>query len=118
MDPGEWAKEWPRCVLLLKLTVGYASTGRTHGCEKLTARLEEWGARMKGAPALVQLLLRELCHVSWLLSRGNVAAARHHASEAERKGREVERLLQRTQLVETRSHAASLRQRSRHLQSR
>ena len=118
METPSWAKEWPRCVLLLKLALSYASTGRTQGCEKLTARLEEWRARMDGAPSLVQVLLRELCHVSWLLGRGDLAAARHHASQAEGKAREVELLLQRLKLAEARSHASGLRRRSLHLQSR
>jgi hypothetical protein len=99
--------EWPRCVLLLKLATSYASTGRTQGCEKLTARLDEWRTRMAGAPPIVQLLLRELSHVAWLLGRGDLKAARHHASQAERKAREVEALLQKLQLVAARSRSFS-----------
>ncbi|HKI03023.1 MAG TPA: hypothetical protein VKK31_13690 [Thermoanaerobaculia bacterium] len=114
----EWAKEWPKCVLLLKLSLSYAATGRTHGCEKLTDRLEEWRTRMAGAPSLVQILLRELCHVSWLLGRGDLVAARHHAAQAERKAREVEILLQRQKFADARSQASGLRRRSEHLRSR
>jgi hypothetical protein len=110
--------EWPRCVLLLKLATSYASTGRTQGCEKLTARLDEWRTRMAGAPPIVQLLLRELSHVAWLLGRGDLKAARHHASQAERKAREVEALLQKLQLVAARSRGSILRRRSGHLRAR
>lgn len=118
METASWASEWPRCVLLLKLTLSHASTGRAQGCEKLTARLEEWLTRMEEAPSLVQVLLRELCHVSWLLGRGDVAAARHHAAQAERKAREVETLLERLKLVQARSRGSGLRRRSLQLQSR
>jgi hypothetical protein len=110
--------EWPRCVLLLKLAKSYASTGRTQGCEKLTVRLDEWRTRMAGAPPIVQLLLRELSHVAWLLGRGDLKAARHHASQAERKAREVEALLQKLQLVAARSRGSILRRRSLHLQAK
>jgi hypothetical protein len=118
MEAESWAREWPRCVLLLKLAMSYASTGRTQGCEKLTVRLDEWRTRMEGAPPLVQLLLRELSHVAWLLGRGDLVAARHHASQAERKAREVEILLQRLKFREARSRGSILRRRSGHLQSK
>jgi hypothetical protein len=113
-----WVKEWPKCVLLLELALSYVSSGRTQGCDKLTARLEEWRARMAGAPTPVHTFLSELCYVTWLLGRGDYEAARHHASQAQGKARDIGRLLERQQLVEARNHASSLRRRSQQLQSK
>jgi hypothetical protein len=104
--------------LLLELATRYAVSGRTEGCGKLTRRLEEWRVRMEGAPSAVHVFLSELCYVSWLLGRGDLATARHHAAAAGRKAREIGDLLQRQRCSEARRHASNLRRRSRHLQKR
>jgi hypothetical protein len=116
MDSADWGPEWSRCLLLLELATRYAMSGRTEGCQKLTHRLEEWRVRMEGAPGAVHTFLSELCYVSWLLGRGDIATARHHATAAGRKAREIGDLLQRQRCSEARRHASNLRRRSRHLQ--
>jgi hypothetical protein len=118
MDSADWASEWPRCLLLLELATRYATSGRTHGCEKLKDRLEEWRVRMDGAPTPVHMLLSELCYVVWLVGRGDLATARHHATVAGRKAQEIGVLIQRQQCMEVRRHSSSLRWRSRQLQGR
>ena len=118
MDSADWGLEWPRCLLLLELATRYAISGRTEGCEKLTHRLEEWRVRMEGAPSAVHTFLSELCYVSWLLGRGDITVARHHAAAAGRKAQEIGDLLQRQKCSEVRRHASNLRRRSRHLQRR
>ena len=117
MDTG-WVREWPKCVLLLELALSYTSTGRPQGCEKLTARLEEWRVRMAGAPTPVHTFLNELCYVAWLLGRGDCEAARHHAAQAQEKVRAIGRLVERQQFVEARNHSSSLRRRSEQIQSK
>ena len=118
MDPVDWGPEWSRCLLLLELATRYAATGHTEGCGKLTHRLEEWRVRMENAPSSVHTFLSELCYVSWLLGRGDLATARHHAAEAGKKARVIDDLLQRQRCNEARRHAANLRRRSRLLQRR
>lgn len=118
MDSADWALEWPRCLLLLELATRYTVSGRTDGCAKLKDRLEEWRVRMEGAPSLVHSLLSELCYVSWLMGRGELATARHHVAAAGRKAEEVNHLLQRQRCLEARRRASSLRRRSRQLQNR
>lgn len=118
MDPVDWGPEWSRCLLLLELATRYAASGHTEGCGKLTRRLEEWRVRMEDAPSAVHTFLSELCYVSWLLGRGDLATARHHAAEAEKKARTIGDLLQRQRCSEARRHASSLRWRSRQLQRR
>jgi hypothetical protein len=118
MDSGTWTSEWPRCALLLELALRYTTTGRTHGCGKLTARLEESRARMTGAPMLVHSLLSELCYVSWLLHRGDLATARHHALEAKRKARQVEDLLRWQRCLEARERGSALRRHSQQIQEK
>jgi hypothetical protein len=118
MDSADWGPEWSRCLLLLELATRYAVSGRTEGCEKLTHRLEEWRVRMEDAPSAVHTFLSELCYVSWLLGRGDLATARHHAAAAGRKAQEIGGLLQRQRCNEARRHASNLRRRSRHLQRR
>jgi len=118
MDAGGWVREWPKCVLLLELALSYASTGRTQGCEKLTARLEEWRVRMAGAPQAVHTFLSELCYTAWLLGRGDSETARHHASEAQQKARDIGRLVEQQHLVEARNRSSSLRRHSEQLQAR
>jgi hypothetical protein len=118
MDLADWGPKWPRCLLLLELTTRYAASGRTQDCGKLTHRLEEWRVQMEGAPSCVHTLLSELCYISWLLGRGDLATARHHAAAAGRKAQEVGRLIQRQQCMEARRHSSSLRRRSQQLQRR
>jgi hypothetical protein len=118
MDSQDWVLEWPRCLLLLELANRYTVSGRTQGCEKLKDRLEEWRGQMTDAPSLVHSLLSELCYVSWLLGRGDLAAARHHVAEAERKSLEISGLLRRLKLSEARSRSSSLRRHSLQLQAR
>jgi hypothetical protein len=118
MESGDWVRQWPRCLLLLKLAALYTVSGRTQDSEKLKDRLEEWRVSMDGAPSLVHLLLSELCYVSWLLGRGDLAAARHHVAEAEHKAGEVGHLLLRLRYTEARREASGLRRRSRQLQER
>jgi hypothetical protein len=118
MDTGAWVREWPKCVLLLELALSYTSTGRTQGCEKLTARLEEWRTQMTGAPQAVHTFLSELCYATWLLGRGDHETARHHASQAQLKADDIGRLLERLHFVEARNHASSLRRHSRQLQAK
>ena len=118
MDAGAWVKEWPKCVLLLELALGYASTGRTQGSEKLMPRLEEWRVQMAGAPQAVHTFLSELCYVAWLLGRGDHETARHHASEAKLKAGDIGRLLERLHFVEARNRASSLRCHSQQLQAK
>ena len=73
---------------------------------------------MEDAPSAVHMFLSELCYVSWLLGRGDIETARHHAAEAGRKAQKIGDLLQRQRCSEARRHASNLRQRSRHLQRR
>src|SRR5262249_749132 len=107
-----WASDWPRCLLLLELATRYAESGRAHGCAKLKDRLEEWRRRREGAPPPAHALLSELCYVCWLLGRGNLATARHHVAEAQRKAKEIGRLLRGWQRQETRRNASILRRRA------
>jgi hypothetical protein len=116
MDSADWSPEWSRCLLLLELATRYAISGRREGCGKLTRRLEEWRVRMEDAPSAVHTFLSELCYVSWLLGRGDLATARQHAAAAGRKAQEIGDLLQRQRCSEARRHAANLRRRSRNLQ--
>lgn len=118
MDSADWAPAWPRCLLLLELATRYTVSGRKDGCAKLKDRLEEWRVRMEGAPSLVHSLLSELCYVSWLTSRGELATARHHVAEAGRKAEEVGNLLQQQRCLEARRRGSSLRRRSRQIQNR
>ena len=118
MESADWVPRWPRCLLLLKLATLYTVSGRTQDSEKLKDRLDEWRVHMDGAPSLVHLLLSELCYVSWLLRQGDLAAARHHVAEAERKATEVEHLLLHLRYTEARREASGLRRRSRQLQER
>ncbi len=71
---------------------------------------------MEDAPSAVHTFLSELCYVSWLLGRGDITVARHHAAAAGRKAQEIGDLLQRQRCSEARRHASNLRRRSRHLQ--
>jgi hypothetical protein len=118
MDTAAWAADWPRCLLLLELAARYAESGRAHGCARLKDRLEDWRRRMEEAPPSVHALLSELCYVCWLLGRGDLATARHHAAEAQRKAKEIGRLLRRWQREEIRRDASILRRQSRQLQLR
>ena len=70
---------------------------------------------MEEAPPSVHALLSELCYVCWLLGRGDLATARHHAAEAQRKAKEIGRLLRRWQREEIRRDASILRRQSRQL---
>ena len=115
MGTADWAAEWPRCLLLLELAAHYAESGRSQGCARLKDRLEEWRRRMEEAPPSVHALLSELCYVCWLLGRGNLAMARHHVAEAQRKAEEIGCLLRRWQREETRRDASILRRQSRQL---
>ena len=115
MGTADWAAEWPRCLLLLELAAHYAESGRSQGCARLKDRLEEWRRRMEEAPPSVHVLLSELCYVCWLLGRGNLAMARHHVAEAQRKAEQIGRLLQRWQREEIRRDASILRRQSRQL---
>ncbi|HEY4587574.1 MAG TPA: hypothetical protein VII86_00010 [Thermoanaerobaculia bacterium] len=81
-------------------------------------RLEDWRRRMEEAPPSVHALLSELCYVCWLLGRGNLAMARHHVAEAQRKADNISRLLRRWQREEIRRDASILRRQSRQLQLR
>ncbi|HTG35960.1 MAG TPA: hypothetical protein VLB76_23790 [Thermoanaerobaculia bacterium] len=118
MDSADWGPEWSRCLLLLELATRYAASGRTEGCGKLTHRLEEWRVRMEDAPSAVHTFLSELCYVSWLLGRGDLATARYHAAAAGRKAQEIGDLLRRQRCSEARRYASNLRRRSRQLQRR
>lgn len=118
MDLADWGPKWPRCLLLLELTTRYTVSGRTQDCGKLTHRLEEWRVQMEGAPSPVHTLLSELCYVSWLLGRGELATARHHVAAAGKKAQEIGYLIQRQQCIEARRHSSILRRRSRQLQRR
>src|SRR3982751_328357 len=113
-----WAADWPRCLLLLELATRYAESGRAHGCAKLKDRLEEWRRRMEEAPPAVHALLSELCYVCWLLGRGDLATARRHVAEAQRKAKEISRLLQGWQRQEIRREASLLRHQSQQLRMR
>jgi hypothetical protein len=118
MDSVDWGPEWSRCLLLLELATRYAASGHTEGCGKLTHRLEEWRVRMEEAPSAVHSFLSELCYVSWLLGRGDLATARHHVAAAGKKAQAIDDLLRRQRCSEARRHASNLRRRSRHLQRR
>jgi hypothetical protein len=96
----------------LELALRYARSGRTQGSAKLKDRLEDSRVRMECAPALVHTFLSEMCYVSWLLGRGDLAEARRHVSEAEQKARKIEILLQRQRCADARCQSLALRQRS------
>jgi hypothetical protein len=116
MDTAAWASDWPRCLLLLELAGRYAESGRANGCAKLKGRLEDWRRRMEDAPPPIHSLLSELCYVCWLLGRGDLATARHHMAEAQRKAREIGGLLRQWRREEIRRDASYVRRRSRQLQ--
>lgn len=73
---------------------------------------------MIGAPPLVHSLLSELSYVTWLLVRGDLATARHHAAEAERKVDQVGVLLRKLQCLEARSWSQDLQIKSRELREK
>jgi hypothetical protein len=73
---------------------------------------------MEDAPPAVHALLSELCYVCWLLGRGELATARHHTAEAQRKAKEISRLLRGWRRQEIRREASILRHRSWQLQQR
>ncbi|HEX3556883.1 MAG TPA: hypothetical protein VIA62_26970 [Thermoanaerobaculia bacterium] len=110
--------EWPRCHLLLELALQYSATGRTHGCDKLMARIEEGRARLDGAPDLVLSFLNELSYAIWLLSRNERGEARHHVTQARRKATQIEVLLQRLRCSAARERGHRLCRRSAELQAR
>jgi hypothetical protein len=116
MDSANWAREWPRCQLLLELASQYTLSGRSQGCDKLIARLESWRGRMRDAPVAVHSLLSELSYVAWLLRDKQLKAARHHIAEAARKAAQIEILIQRMQCTDARARGAHLRRRSIELQ--
>ncbi len=119
MEPGSWARDWPRCQLLLELASQYTLTGRTQGSHKLLSRLEEWRDRMgAGAPDLALSFVNELCYATWLLTREERGEARHHVVQAARKARQIEALLQGYQRSEIRQKGAHLRQRSAELHTK
>jgi hypothetical protein len=118
MGTTAWTAEWPRCLLLLELAARYAKSGRSEGCAKLKDRLEEWRRRMEDAPPPIHSLISELCYVCWLLGRGELATARHHVAEAQRKAEEIGWLIQGWQCEEARRGASNLRRRSWQLQRR
>ena len=118
MATAAWTADWPRCLLLLELTVHYVRSGRTHGCAKLRQRLQDWQSRMEDAPPPVHLLLSELCYVSWLLSRGDLATARHHLAAAQQKAAKIGLSLRWWHREEIRRHASSVRRKSRQLRRR
>ncbi|MEA2599972.1 MAG: hypothetical protein QOF89_964 [Acidobacteriota bacterium] len=118
MESESWPTHWPRCQLLLELARQYTETGRTHGCHKLLARIEDWRSRMPMAPDLVFSFLSELCYATWLLSREEQGEARHHVAQAARKAQQIEVLLQRQRHLEARQRASHLRRQSAQLQDK
>jgi hypothetical protein len=116
MESAHWAREWPRCQLLLELASQYTVSGRSQGCDKLIARLESWRTRMRDAPVAVHSLLSELSYVAWLLRDQQLKAARHHIGEATRKAAQIEVLIHRMQCTDARDRGAHLRRRSAELQ--
>lgn len=71
---------------------------------------------MEEAPPAVHALLSELCYVCWLLGRGDLAPARHHVAEAQRKAEDIGRRIRQWRREEACRHALQVRRRSVQLQ--
>jgi hypothetical protein len=114
----EWTLRWPRCVLLLQLTLRCVRSGQPRVRAKLLRLLEESRTQMQSAPPAVESLMAELWFATKLLAGGDVAGARHHAAEAAAKARRVEHLLRSAKCEEMRTRASFLRRQSQHLQAK
>jgi hypothetical protein len=119
-DPS-WTLQWPRCVLLLQLTLRCAGNRRPRSSGRLLAWIEAERRRMRGAPPLVEVMLNELWYTATLLVHGEPAdraEAARHAEEARKKAQRVQELSERTRCAAMRCRSSLLRQRSMFLLQR
>lgn len=114
----DWTRQWPRCVLLLQLTLSCAGNRRSQAGDRLLARIEAERYRMRGSPPLVEAMLNELWYAASLLVHGDRAAAIHHAEQARRKADRIQNLVAEVRCAEIRHRGSALRLRSRLLQEK
>jgi hypothetical protein len=114
----QWTRKWPRCVLLLQLTILCADNRHSVSARRLLARIEAERFRMRGAPPLVETLLNELWYAANLLVHGDRVSAAHHADEARRKAGRIDRLVSEIRGTEVRNQGRCLRLRSTFLQQK
>jgi hypothetical protein len=113
-----WVRQWPRCALLLQLTVLCADNRQSVSAGRLLARIEAERSRMRGSPPLVETILNEMWYAANLLVHGDRATAAHHAHEARRKAGRIHLLVYELRSNETRHLGRCLRLRSTFLQQR
>jgi hypothetical protein len=113
-----WTRKWPRCSLLVQLTLRCARNRNSQSTGRLLGRIEVERRRMRGAPCQVEVLLNEIWYAATLLVRGDRAEALQHAEAAQKKAKSVADLLTTLRCAEARGRSLLLCQRSFALQQR
>jgi hypothetical protein len=114
----DWVLQWPRCVLLLQLTILCTENSRSVSASRLLVRIEAERFRMRGSPPLVETILNEMWYAANLLVHGDRTTAAHHAREAQRKAGRIHHLVSEIRGNEVRTLGRCLRLRSTFLQQR